>query len=183
MPAVVKDDTRCWRAAWGAREVISIDLSDAGGHCLCGDPASRQCARGAGRHLSLCRLRECLIMRLVCGSADCASQSGRWVQLAGDQRSSLMVIFPFGSMALRTTRWITKLTGSAARAFYFSRINPRLLMHLSKVPTAILFMLTKLVYGPLKKIGAQKSCPLPFLRRLSDLHQRFRLARTSHNRV
>jgi uncharacterized protein YbaR (Trm112 family) len=39
-------------AAWGAREVISIDPQRCRGHCLYGDPTSRQCARGAGRHLS-----------------------------------------------------------------------------------------------------------------------------------
>jgi len=34
-----------------------------------------------------------------------------------------------------------------------SRINPRALLHLSKLPTVALYLATKLVYRPLNQIG------------------------------
>lgn len=46
------------------------------------------------------------------------------------------------------TRWVSPL-----RERITSRINRRVLRHLSKVPAAALFALTKLVYGPLNRNG------------------------------
>ena len=45
------------------------------------------------------------------------------------------------------TRWVNPVRGLT------SRINPRALLHLSKLPTAALYLATKLVYRPLNAIG------------------------------
>jgi SAM-dependent methyltransferase len=48
--------------------------------------------------------------------------------------------------------WITGFI-NPLRVHFTSRLNPRTLFHLSKLPTAILFLSTKLIYGPLSKLG------------------------------
>jgi SAM-dependent methyltransferase len=50
------------------------------------------------------------------------------------------------------TRWVNPL-----RERLTSRINPSALLHLSKAPTAMLYLATKLVYGPLNRIPAGAS--------------------------
>ena len=47
-------------------------------------------------------------------------------------------------------RWIVKLI-NPIREYITSRINPRVLFHLSKLPTAIMYAATKLLYGPLNR--------------------------------
>jgi SAM-dependent methyltransferase len=49
-------------------------------------------------------------------------------------------------------RWITGFVDPVRRRFT-SRVNPRTLLHLSKLPTAVLYILTKLIYGPLGRIA------------------------------
>ena len=48
--------------------------------------------------------------------------------------------------------WITRLI-NPLRIHFTSRLQPRTLLHVSKIPTAILFLLTKGIYGPLSRIG------------------------------
>src|SRR5436190_11007840 len=48
--------------------------------------------------------------------------------------------------------WITGIV-NPLRVRFTSRLHPRTLFHLSKLPTAILFLTTKLIYGPLSKLG------------------------------
>jgi hypothetical protein len=52
--------------------------------------------------------------------------------------------------------WITGLI-NPLRVHFTSRLDPRTLFHLSKLPTAILFLATKLIYGPLSKIGTGRA--------------------------
>jgi SAM-dependent methyltransferase len=49
--------------------------------------------------------------------------------------------------------WITSLV-NPLRVRFTSRLDPRTLFHLSKLPAAVLFLTTKLIFGPLSKIGA-----------------------------
>jgi SAM-dependent methyltransferase/uncharacterized protein YbaR (Trm112 family) len=139
-------------AAWGAREVISIDLSDA-----------VDTAFAATRHLDNVHVVQGDICHLPFARVfDYAWCVGVLIVLPNpvDGFNSLATkVKPDGHLSVwiygaENNGWITKLI-DPLRVHFTSRINPRLLMHLSKVPTAILFMMTKLVYGPLKKIGAQ----------------------------
>jgi SAM-dependent methyltransferase len=48
--------------------------------------------------------------------------------------------------------WITGLI-NPLRVHFTSRLSPHTLFHVSKLPTAILYLATKVVYGPLSRIG------------------------------
>jgi SAM-dependent methyltransferase len=49
-------------------------------------------------------------------------------------------------------KWITGFV-NPLRVHFTSRLHPRTLFELSKLPTAALFLATKLVYGPLSRLG------------------------------
>jgi SAM-dependent methyltransferase len=49
-------------------------------------------------------------------------------------------------------KWITGIV-TPLRVHFFARLQPKTLYHVSKLPTAALFLATKLIYGPLSKFG------------------------------
>ncbi len=51
--------------------------------------------------------------------------------------------------------WITGII-NPVRVHFTSRLNPRTLLHLTKLPTAVLYLVTKLIYGPLSRLGSGK---------------------------
>lgn len=139
-------------AAWGAREVIGIDLSEA-----------VDTAFAATRGVENIHIVQGDICRLPFSQVfDYAYSIGVLIVLGNpiDGFNAMAEkVKPGGHLSIwvygaENNGWIMKLI-NPLRLRFTSRINPRLLMHLSKGPTAALFLATKLVYGPLKKIGAQ----------------------------
>jgi SAM-dependent methyltransferase len=139
-------------AAWGAREVIGIDLSDA-----------VDTAFAATRDSPNIHIVQGDICRLPFGQVfDYAFTIGVLIVLGNpvDGFNSLAAkIKPGGHLSVwvygaENNGWIMSLI-NPLRVRFTSRMNPRLLMHLSKIPTAVLFGATKLIYGPLKRIGAK----------------------------
>ena len=67
--------------------------------------------------------------------------------------------------------WITRMI-NPLRVHFTSRLNPRTLFHLTKLPTAVLYLVTKLIYGPLSRLNNGN-----FARRLFYGHYLSSLAR------
>src|SRR5206468_5552216 len=60
-----------------------------------------------------------------------------------------MSVWVYGA---ENNEWITRFV-NPVRMRFTSRLDPRTLLHVSKIPTAVLYLATKLVYGPVKRIG------------------------------
>jgi len=135
-------------AAWGAREVIGVDLSDA-----------VETAFAATRSLPNAHIVQADIYHLPFARAfDYAFSVGVLHHLP-DPRAG------FQSLASRVktgghlsawvygaenNEWITRGI-NPLREKFSSRIDQRLLLQLSKLPTALMYLATKLVYGPLNR--------------------------------
>lgn len=135
-------------AEWGARDVIAIDVSDA-----------VETAYAATRNLENAHIIQADIYKLPLRKVfDYAFSVGVLHHLPQPQAG-------FASLAAKIksgghlsawvygaennvwiTRWINPL-----RKKITSRISPRSLLHVSKLPAAILYAATKLVYAPLNK--------------------------------
>ena len=76
--------------------------------------------------------------------------------------------------------WITRLV-NPVREKFTSRIDQRVLLQLSKLPAACLYLATKLVYGPLNRNGSSLAKHLFYNDYLSAISN-FRLARAAHDR-
>lgn len=135
-------------ASWGARDVIGVDLSDAVESAFAATRGSEN------MHIvqaDLC----CLPLGRV---FDYAFTIGVIHHLADPNigfQSLASKIKPGGHFSVwvygaENNGWITRFV-SPLRKRLTSRMNRRGLLHLSKVPTALLYAATKLVFGPLKR--------------------------------
>ena len=135
-------------AAWGARDVIGVDLSDAvesafaatrelkNAHIVQGDICNLPFKRSFDYAFSLGVLDH--LAEPLSGFKEIASKLNPGAGFS---------VWVYGA---ENNEWITNFI-TPLREHFTSRISPRALMHLSKVPTAILYLATKLVYGPLSR--------------------------------
>ena len=135
-------------ANWGARDVIGIDLSDA-----------VETAFAATRHLPNAHIVQADIYQLPFARIfDYAFSVGVLHHLPdplGGFASLAAKVKPGGHLSAwvygaENNEWITRWV-NPVRAGFTSRINRRALLHLSRLPAAMVYAATKLVYGPLNK--------------------------------
>ncbi len=135
-------------ASWGVRDGIGIDLSDA-----------VESAFSATREIPNIHIVQADLYQLPVKQVFDYAFSIGVIHHLPDPKSG------FRSLASRIKRgghlsawvygaenngWITGLVDPMRKGFT-SSINPRTLLHLSKLPAAFLYAVTKLVYGPLNK--------------------------------
>ncbi|MEJ7617714.1 MAG: methyltransferase domain-containing protein [Pyrinomonadaceae bacterium] len=157
-------------ARWGARAVVGVDLSEA-----------VETAFAATRELENAHIIQADIYRLpVKRVFDYAFSVGVLHHLP-DPRGGLLALSnqvkPGGHISAwvygaENNEWIVKLVNPLRHSFT-SRINQGALLQLSKLPTALLFAATKLIYGPLNhsKTGTTLARHLfynDYLRAISD---------------
>lgn len=135
-------------AGWGAREIIGVDLSDA-----------VETAFAATRHLENAHVVQADIYQLpFARSFDYAFSVGVLHHLpdppagfrslaATVKRGGHLSAWVYGA---ENNEWITRGI-NPLREKFSSRIDRRALLHLSKIPTALMYLATKLVYGPLNR--------------------------------
>jgi len=135
-------------AQWGAREVIGVDLS-----------AAVETAFAATRHLPNAHIVQADIFNLPFARAfDYAFSVGVLHHLPdprGGFKSLSSKVKPGGHISAwvygaENNEWITRFV-NPVREGLTSRMNRRALLHLSKLPAALVYAVTKLVYGPLNK--------------------------------
>ncbi len=135
-------------AQWGAREVIGVDLS-----------AAVETAFAATRHLPNAHIVQADIFNLPFARAfDYAFSVGVLHHLPdprGGFKSLASKVKAGGHISAwvygaENNEWITRWV-NPLRHRLTSRMNPSTLLQLSKVPAAIMFAATKLVYGPLNR--------------------------------
>ena len=135
-------------AEWGAREVIGVDLSGA-----------VETAFAATRHLENAHIVQADIFHLPFARVfDYAFSVGVLHHLPDPRagfRSLAAKVKSGGHLSAwvygaENNEWITRFI-DPLREKFSSRINRRALLHLSKAPTAIVYLATKLVYGPLNR--------------------------------
>lgn len=135
-------------AKWGARDVVGVDLSDA-------VESAFAATRGADNmHILQADLCHLPLKRVF----DYAFSIGVIHHLADPQmgfRSLASRIKPNGHFSVwiygaENNRWITRFI-DPVRTRFTSSMNRSGLLHLSKVPTALIYAATKLVYGPLNR--------------------------------
>ncbi len=133
-------------AHWGARDVIGIDLSDA-------VESSFAATRGSeNMHViqaDLCRLP----LKRVFDYAYTIGVIHHLLDPSVGFKSLASKVKPGGHFSVwlygaENNRWITTII-DPLRTRFTSRMNRRALLHLSKLPTALMYAATKLVYGPL----------------------------------
>ena len=137
-------------AEWGAREVIGVDLSDA-----------VDTAFAATRGVENIHVIQGDIHRLpVAPVFDYAFSLGVLDHLGSPIdgfKSLASKVKPGGHISAwvygaENNGWITGLI-NPLRVNFTSRLSPGTLFHLSKLPSAVLYLTTKLIYGPLSRIG------------------------------
>ncbi|HCX29640.1 MAG TPA: hypothetical protein DHU55_07685, partial [Blastocatellia bacterium] len=135
-------------AGWGAREVIGVDLSSA-----------VETAFAATRHLENAHIVQADIYQLPFARVfDYAFSVGVLHHLPDPRsgfRSLASKVKEGGSLSAwvygaENNEWITRGV-NPLREKFSSRIDRRALLHLSKLPAALLYLATKLVYGPLNR--------------------------------
>ncbi len=135
-------------ADWGAREVIGVDLSSA-----------VETAFAATRQLENVHIVQADIYHLPFANAfDYAFSVGVLHHLPDPRagfRSLASKVKDGGHVSAwvygaENNEWITRGI-NPLREKFSSRLDHRTLLHLSKVPTALLYLATKLVYGPLNR--------------------------------
>jgi SAM-dependent methyltransferase len=140
-------------ANWGASEVIGVDLS-----------AAVETAFAATRELPNAHIVQADIYHLpFTRSFDYAFSVGVLHHLPdpiGGFKSLLSKVKPGGHISAwvygaENNEWITRWV-NPIRERLTSRISPRALLQLSKIPTAFLYLATKLIYAPLNRsrVGA-----------------------------
>jgi len=141
-------------AGWGAREVIGVDLSDA-----------VETAFAATRDLPNAHIVQADIYQLPFARVfDYAFSVGVLHHLPDPRagfRSLAAKVKAGGHLSAwvygaENNEWITRFV-DPVRTQFSSRIDRRALLHLSKLPTAFMYLATKLVYGPLNRseVGAR----------------------------
>ena len=138
-------------ARWGAAEVIGIDLS-----------AAVETAFAATRSLPNAHVVQADIYRLpLARTFDYAFSVGVLHHLP-DPRGGFMSLAskvkPGGYLSAwiygaENNEWITRFV-NPVRERITSRLDKRVLLQLSKVPAACMYLATKLVYGPLNRNGS-----------------------------
>ena len=140
-------------ANWGAREVIGVDLSDA-----------VETAFAATRQLENAHIVQADIYHLPFARAfDFAFSIGVLHHLPDPRagfRSLASKVKPGGHISAwvygaENNEWITRFI-DPLRERFSSRIDRRALLQLSKFPTALVYLATKLVYGPLNRNGSSR---------------------------
>jgi SAM-dependent methyltransferase len=142
-------------ARWGAREVVGVDLS-----------AAVETAHAATRDLPNAHVVQADIYNLPFRRAafDYAFSVGVLHHLP-DPRAGFVALArhvqPGGALSAwvygaESNEWITRFV-SPLRECLTSRISPKTLLHVSKLPTAALYAATKLVYGPLNRREATRA--------------------------
>jgi SAM-dependent methyltransferase len=135
-------------AGWGASEVIGIDLS-----------VAVETAFRATRSLPNVHIIQADIYRLpLARKFDYAFSVGVLHHLPDPRGGFLSLaskVKPGGHVSAwvygaENNEWITRFV-NPVREKITSRIDQRLLLQLSKIPTACLYLATKLVYGPLNR--------------------------------
>ncbi len=138
-------------ASWGAREIVAVDLSEA-----------VEVAFASTRGLENAHVIQADIYHLpVRPVFDYAFSVGVLHHLPDPRagfRSLVSKVRPGGYVSAwvygaENNGWIIRLI-NPVREYLTSRMSPRLLFHLSKFPTAIMYAATKLVYGPLNRSRA-----------------------------
>ncbi|HZE68537.1 MAG TPA: methyltransferase domain-containing protein [Pyrinomonadaceae bacterium] len=133
-------------ASWGARDVIGVDLSDA-----------VETAFSATRRLENAHVIQADIYHLPLARVfDYAFSVGVLHHLPDPRGGFVSVasrVKPGGNFSAwvygaENNEWIVRWI-SPVRERITSSLNRRMLLHLSKFPTALMFLATKLVYGPL----------------------------------
>jgi SAM-dependent methyltransferase len=138
-------------ARWGAQDVIGIDLSGA-----------VETAFAATRSLPNAHIIQADIYHLpLARKFDYAFSVGVLHHLP-DPRSGFMSLAakvkPGGYLSawiygLENNEWITRFV-NPVRERVTSRLDQRVLLQLSKIPAACMYLATKLVYGPLNRNGS-----------------------------
>jgi SAM-dependent methyltransferase len=137
-------------AAWGAADVIGVDLS-----------AAVESAFTATRHLENVHIVQADLYHLpIKPIIDYAFSVGVLHHLPDPRQGFLSLaskIKTGGHLSAwvygaENNEWITNLV-SPLRERITSRINPRALLHLSKLPAALLYLATKSVYRPLNRFA------------------------------
>src|SRR5204862_8365464 len=135
-------------ARWGARDVVGIDLS-----------VAVETAFAATRSLPNAHVIQADIYHLpLSRKFDYAFSVGVLHHLpdpGAGFRSLASKVKPGGHVSAwiygaENNEWITRYI-NPLRQRLTSRMNPKNLLQLSKIPTAIMFAATKLVYGPLNR--------------------------------
>jgi SAM-dependent methyltransferase len=135
-------------ARWGARDVIGADLS-----------AAVESAFAATRKLENAHIIQADIYRLPVRQVfDYAFSVGVLHHLPDPRAGFLSLarkVRPGGHLSAwvygaENNEWITRWI-NPLRVSITSRMNRRVLLHLSKLPTAALYTATKLIYGPLNR--------------------------------
>ncbi len=137
-------------AGWGARDVIGIDLSEAVESAFSATRATPNAhvVQADIYKLPLARVFDYAFSVGVLHHLP--DPRGGFASLAGKLKAGgHLSAWVYGAENNEwITRWINPL-----REGMTSRINPRALLHLSKVPTAALYLATKLIYRPLHQVG------------------------------
>jgi SAM-dependent methyltransferase len=139
-------------ARWGAEDVVGIDLS-----------AAVETAYAATRSLPNAHIIQADIYNLpLARKFDYAFSVGVLHHLP-DPRGGFMSLAskvkPGGHLSAwiygaENNEWITRFV-NPVRERITSRLDQRVLLQLSKVPAAFMYLATKLVYGPLNRNGSQ----------------------------
>jgi SAM-dependent methyltransferase len=141
-------------AKWGARDVVGVDLSEA-----------VEMAFAATRGLRNAHIVQADIYNLPVKRAFDYGFSIGVLHHLPDPRAGLLSVAakvrPGGYLSAwvygaENNGWITRWV-SPLREGLTSRINRHVLLHLSKLPTAVLYLTTKLVYRPLNRLRADGS--------------------------
>jgi SAM-dependent methyltransferase len=137
-------------AAWGATDIIGIDLS-----------AAVESAFAATRELPNAHIVQADIYHLPFSPVfDYAFSVGVLHHLPDPKqgfKSLASKVKAGGNLSAwvygaENNEWITRWV-NPVRTSLTSRINPRALLHLSKLPTAAVYLATKLIYRPLNQVG------------------------------
>ena len=138
-------------ARWGAQDVIGIDLS-----------AAVETAFAATRSLPNAHILQADIYRLpLARKFDYAFSVGVLHHLPGPRGGFMSLaskVKPGGYLSAwiygaENNEWITRFV-NPVRERITSRLDKRVLLQLSKLPAACMYLATKLVYGPLNRNGS-----------------------------
>jgi SAM-dependent methyltransferase/uncharacterized protein YbaR (Trm112 family) len=138
-------------ARWGARDIVAVDLSEA-----------VELAFAATRGIENAHVIQADIYHLPLRAVfDYAFSLGVLHHLPDPRagfKSLVAKVKPGGHLSAwiygaENNGWIVKFV-NPIRQRLTSRINPRLLFHLSRIPAAIMYVVTKLFYGPLNRSSA-----------------------------
>jgi len=140
-------------ARWGVQDVIGIDLSDA-----------VETAYAATRNMPNAHVVQADVYRLPFPRIfDYAFSVGVLHHLPDPRRGFTSLagkVKPGGHLSAwvygaENNEWITRWVNPLRKGLT-SRISPRALLHLSKLPTAAVYLATKLIYRPLNQVGNGK---------------------------